>query len=342
VHQQADRLGRTVHVIGETNQNDVRQITAVQQHGIGLDAVWNDDFHHSLHAVLTGERMSVYRDHGSLENLAKAYREGFVLSGQYSPHHQRHHGSCSRTVPGHRFVVFSQNHDQIGNRLYGERLSQLVGFEQLKLTAAAVLLAPCVPLLFMGEEYGEQAPFLYFVDHSDPELLQRVRAGRLTDYPAFVRPGEPVPDPTDPETFGRSQVRLERRHQGSHRALWQFHQHLLRLRATTESLAHPDQERHEVWVDETGKLIGSRRWFEQTQTLAMFHFGEQQGHLTPQLPKGSWTQLLDSADVRWDGPGSHLPQHFTTTDNLSLHFAPHSVVVYRNSDQPDPSGVAEQ
>ena len=332
VHDEAERLGRPVHVIGETNQNDVRQITTVQQNGIGLDGVWNDDFHHSLHALLTGERMSVYRDHGSLENLAKAYREGFVLSGQYSAHHQRRHGSCTRSVPGHRFVVFAQNHDQVGNRLYGERLSQLVGFEQLKLAAAAVLLAPCVPLLFMGEEYGERAPFLYFVDHSDPALLERVRAGRLTDYPAFVRPSQPVPDPTDRETFRRSQIQWNQRNQDAHQILWRFHQQLLRLRATTESLAGADQQRHEVWVDEAGKLMGSRRWCDPTQTLALFHFGGQTGHLTPKLPHGSWIKLLDSAETCWAGPGSHLPEHLTATGDQPLDFAPHSVAVYRQAD----------
>ncbi len=195
VERKASQLGRTVCLWGETNQNDVRQITSTDQGGIGLDGLWNDDFHHALHAVITGENVSVYRDHGSIANVADAYRHGFVLDGRFSIHQRRHHGSSSASAAADQFVIFAQNHDQIGNRLYGDRLSHLVDLEALKLTAALMLLAPNVPMLFMGEEYAEQAPFLYFVSHQDAHLLRAVRRGRVRDCQPFQQPGRPFPTP---------------------------------------------------------------------------------------------------------------------------------------------------
>jgi maltooligosyltrehalose trehalohydrolase len=170
VHDEAKRLNRRVYLIAESALNDTRVIRSREFGGYGLDAQWNDDFHHALHTVLTGERMGYYRDFGRLQDLAKALLEGFVYSGEYSPYRRRRHGNSSRDIPAHRFVVFSQNHDQVGNRMRGERLSELVCFERTKLAAGVMTLSPFIPLLFMGEEYGETAPFQYFVSHSDPDL----------------------------------------------------------------------------------------------------------------------------------------------------------------------------
>jgi len=262
-----------------------------------------------------------------LENLAKAYREGFVLSGQYSTHHRRQHGSCSRGIPPERFIVFAQNHDQIGNRLYGERLSQLISFEAQKLTAAVVLLAPGVPLLFMGEEYGETAPFLYFVDHADPGLQRSVREGRQQDFQAFLRPGQSVPDPTDPETFFRSRIKTSLQREEPHRTLWQFHRELIRLRATIASLSCPENQHQEVWTDESGCVLGNHRWCGTTETLTLFHFGDQSQTLAVSIPEGNWNRLLDSAQLQWSGPGSTMPEWLPATP--ALPFTPHSAVVYQ-------------
>src|SRR5262249_41751257 len=147
--------------------NDVRLIRPRDQGGFGLDAQWSDDFHHALHCVLTGERTGYYEDFGDLKHLAKAWRDGYTYAGEYSSFRQRRHRNSPRHNPAAQFVVCSQNHDQVGNRMLGERLSQLVGLEGLTLAAALVLLSPYVPLLFMGEEYGEAAPFLYFTSHGD-------------------------------------------------------------------------------------------------------------------------------------------------------------------------------
>lgn len=149
----SQELGRKLYLIAESDLNDVRTIRSKEIGGYGIDAQWNDDFHHSLHTLLTGENDRYYQDFGKLEHLEKSYREGFVYSGQYAPHRKRRHGSSSVEEPGYQFVVFSQTHDQIGNRILAERLSRLVSFEGLKLAAGAVFLSAFVPFLFMGEEY---------------------------------------------------------------------------------------------------------------------------------------------------------------------------------------------
>ena len=160
--------------------------------GYGLDGYWCDDFHHALHTLLTGESKGYYLDFGGIEHLAKSLREGFIYSGQYSRYRSKSHGNSSLDRGADQLVVFSQNHDQVGNRMLGERLSSLVDFESLKLAAGVVLLSPFIPLLFMGEEYGETAPFLYFISHSDPALIEAVRKGRKEEFKEFTW----VEDPT--------------------------------------------------------------------------------------------------------------------------------------------------
>lgn len=158
VRERAARLHRRVYLIAESDLNDPKLVRPPEVGGYGLDAQWNDDFHHALHALLTGERTGYYEDFGTVAHLARAFTEGYVYTGQYSVYRRRRHGVPARALPAHAFAVFAQNHDQVGNRMRGERLSALVPFEALKLAAAVVLLSPYLPLLFMGEEYGETAP----------------------------------------------------------------------------------------------------------------------------------------------------------------------------------------
>src|SRR5438094_8336972 len=165
-----------------------------------------------------------------MEDLVKAFSEGYVYSGQFSEYRQRRHGNCSREIPAHKFVVFAQNHDQIGNRMLGERLTALGSFEALKLCAGLVILSPFVPLLFMGEEYGETAPFQYFTSHSDADLIQAVRKGRLEEFDDFEWVGE-APDPHDEATFQRSKLTWR-----GDDSLQPFYADLLRLRRETPAL----------------------------------------------------------------------------------------------------------
>ena len=201
----AEHMNRRIYAIAESALNDTRIIRSRELGGYGLDAQWNDDFHHALRVLLTDDRGGYYQDFGELGHLAKAFREGFVYAGDYSAYRRRRHGHSSRHMPAQQFVVFAQNHDQVGNRMFGERLSQLVSLEALKLAASAVLLSPFIPLLFMGEEYGEVAPFQYFISHLDPQLVDAVRRGRREEFAAFAWQGEP-PDPQDIATFQRAKL----------------------------------------------------------------------------------------------------------------------------------------
>ena len=203
VRASSHRLGRRVYAIPESDLNDPALVRAPELGGHGFDAQCSDDFHHALHALLTGERSGYYQDFGHIRHLVKAYRDGFVYTGQYSKYRRRTHGNDSRATPGARLVVFSQNHDQVGNRTMGERLITLAGFETAKLAAGAIILSPFLPLIFMGEEWGATAPFQYFVSHCDPGLIEAVRSGRKQEFANFTWAGEP-PDPASEETFRRS------------------------------------------------------------------------------------------------------------------------------------------
>jgi maltooligosyltrehalose trehalohydrolase len=294
--------GRELHLIVESDLNDVRILETQEEGGFGLQAQWCDDFHHALHSLLTGESQGYYADFGELSHLFKAYREGYVISWQYSRYRKRHHGSSSRERPARQFIVFSQNHDQVGNRALGERLSALVDFESLKLAAGAVVLSPYLPLLFMGEEYAEEAPFQYFVSHSDPALAESVRKGRRAEFGAFSRDQSP-PDPQSPDTFFRSRLNWEKRETGKHAVLLRFYRRLIRLRKETPALIQPDKRRLEVSESQDAVLTW-RRWRGQDQA-----FG---------VPEGKWRKVLESSASEWLGPGPSLPADIARGQELLL------------------------
>ena len=175
--------------------------------GYGLDAQWSDDFHHAVHAFLTGERAGYYVDFGEAEHLAKAFERPFVYAWDYSPFRGRKHGAPPEGLAGDRFVVCLQNHDQVGNRAPGDRLNTLLGLagRKQRLAAGLLLLSPYLPLLFMGEEYGEENPFPFFCSFGDPELVEAVREGRKKEFEAFAWQGE-VPDPQAEETFASAKL----------------------------------------------------------------------------------------------------------------------------------------
>lgn len=312
-------------LIAESDLNDVRLIRPAEAGGYGLHAQWNDDFHHALHTLLTGESDGYYADFGRLDDLAEAYREGFVYAWRYSLYRQRRHGSSSADRAGRQLVVCSQNHDQVGNRPTGERLIALAGFEAAKTAAAAVCFAPCVPLLFMGEEYGEDRPFLYFVDFSDPELREAVRRGRKEEFQAFSRTSEP-PDPQAPETFRRSRLDWTKRDRGRHRSLCAFYRELLRLRRELPALAALDKESLTVDTRPDDGLLMLERWQPGSRILALLNFSRRQVALDLPARSGTWQKLLDSAAPRWSGPGSDLPDVAGRTAEGTL--APLSAVLY--------------
>jgi len=326
-HQQAKQLKRQAYLIGESAANDARIVKPPELGGYGLDAQWNDDFHHSLHVLLTGEQTGYYQDFGQLQHLVKAFQEGFVYSGQYSCYRQRRHGVSSKDIPAHRLVVFAQNHDHVGNRLNSERLGQLVPFEALKLAAGIVLLSPFIPLLFMGEEYGEIAPFPYFVSHSEPELVEAVRQGRQKEFAAFQWQGE-LPDPQDEATFLHAKLNHDLGYNGQHQTLLGLYQELIRLRKETLALACLRKDRMEVSGYEKERVIFIRRWGENDEAIVVFNFSDRQTSVALPFPSGLWHRRLDSAEERWNGRGSIVPQQLSSKGEVTVTLSPWAFALF--------------
>jgi maltooligosyltrehalose trehalohydrolase len=332
-HQRAKELNRKVHVIAESSRNDKRVATATEAGGWGLDAEWNDDFHHSLRVLLTGEHEGYYADFGEVDQLAKAFREGFVFTGQYSKFRQKHYGNSSRELPGKSLVVFAQNHDQVGNRKTGDRLIQAAGFERAKLAAGTVLLSPYVPLLFMGEEYGEMAPFQYFVSHGDEALVEAVRKGRSKEFAGFAWAGA-LPDPQDENTFLRSKLNWDSRKEGQHRILLYLYQNLLRFRREIPALAQLDKKSLEVVALSDPNALLVRRWTQTSHALIVFHYGAGSAQISLPVQSGRWEKLLDSSDPSWAGGGCQTPDAATLENRLTISAAPWSFLLFRETERP--------
>ncbi len=328
VHRQARQLKRNIQVIAESDRNDSRIIRCRAAGGYGLDAQWSDDFHHALHTLLTAERNGYYSDFGDVEQLARAYREGFVYSGQYSNYRKRSHGNSSRRLPCERFVVFAQNHDQVGNRMLGERLSKLVSFEAQKMAAGALLLSPFTPLLFMGEEYGEIAPFTYFVSHSDHDLIEAVRKGRQEEFAAFEWAGQ-IPDPQSPETFQGCKLNHALKSEGDHRALYNFVRELIRLRRELPAFSRDGWKETEAIAFEREKLLWVRRSRRDGQAVMIINLGSKPATAVFPFPKACFRRILDSADPRWNGSGSLCPDLLEADGTASLSIAASSVVLFQ-------------
>src|ERR1700683_3121102 len=197
--------GRSYIVIAESDLNDPRLVTATEAGGYSLDAQWSDDFHHALFAVLTGDRGGYYADFGSFADLAKSLRDVFVYDGRYSAYRDRIHGRPVRNLPASRFLGYSQNHDQVGNRAKGDRLSSIVTVGRAKIAAALLLTAPFVPMLFQGEEWAASSPFQFFTNHN-PDLGKLFSAGGAKEFAAFGWNPADIPDPQSPATFQRSKL----------------------------------------------------------------------------------------------------------------------------------------
>jgi len=255
VKQLSARLARPLVLIAESDLNDPRLIWPPQRGGFGLDAQWSDDLHHALHAVLTGEHSGYYEDFDGLADLAKALRQSYVYDGRYSRHRRRHHGRAPVDLGGRCFLAYAQNHDQIGNRARGERLSHLVEAGRLKIAAALVFTSPFVPMLFQGEEWAASSPFQYFTNHPEPELARAVREGRRREFAAFGWKPEEVPDPQAMETLQRSKLRWEELVEPAHAEILDWHRALIRLRREEASLADDAMDAVKIRFDESEKWL---------------------------------------------------------------------------------------
>ncbi len=284
-------LGRHLVLIAESDLNDPRVIRSPAVGGYGIHAQWNEDFHHALHAVLTGETQGYYQDFGTLAQLAKVLTRGLVYDGCYSAYRHRCHGRPATGISGTRFVGCLQNHDQVGNRALGERTSRLLSPGLLKIGAALVMTSAFVPMLFQGEEWGASTPFLYFTDHRDFELGEAVKHGRRKEFAAFGWESEEIPDPQAKETFAQSRLNWEERQEENSRHMLAWHQSLIALRRRLSPLTDGEIGRVSVLFDET------ERWLIMTRGPVLVACNFAETHRTiPCTDAKDKKMVLSSAD----------------------------------------------
>ena len=318
----AKRLGRQIHLIAESDLNDSRILRDTAQGGYGLDAQWSDDFHHSVHTLLTRENQGYYSDFEGVPPLVSTLRDGWSYQGQHSNYRKRRHGNSPSGISSDKFVVFNQNHDQVGNRAAGERLTSLANFEALKLAAGITLLSPFVPLLFMGEEYGETAPFQYFISHGDPDLVEAVRRGRREEFAAFGWEDR-VPDPQDESTFLRSHLNHALKKKEPYATLRRFYQQLIRIREERGLGMSASRTVRELG----GCALSILRESNSRQVAMLCNFAEFPVNLNfPEL-SGTWATVIHSADASWNGPEPNLPSQITLLKTGELRLPPHSFLV---------------
>jgi maltooligosyltrehalose trehalohydrolase len=304
VKELAEGLRRSFVLIAESDLNDPRLVRPPSRGGFGLNAHWSDDFHHALHRFFTGETDGYYADFQGLEDVARALRDGYVYQGQHSPYRGRRHGRPPRSVDADQIVVSAQNHDQIGNRAQGERLSMMLGVPELEAIAALTLLSPFVPLLFQGEEWGARTPFLYFTDHENAELGRLVAEGRSKEFNSFRWQGA-VPNPQEMQTFERSKLDWSELSRPPHAQLFEWYRRLIRLRK--EKMTGPSGTgRGKAAV----KFDARAGWltFVHGGVLCVFNFAAAAQRV--RLPSGEWDLALRS-DMKEAEPLDGVPGRTT-------------------------------
>jgi maltooligosyltrehalose trehalohydrolase len=313
VEAAGEELHRTTFLIAETDLNDPRIVRSRDAGGYGLAAAWSDDWHHALHAALTGEVSGYYSDFGSLELLGKALRQAWVFDGMWSAQRQRTRGRKASGLPSHSFVIAAQNHDQVGNRAAGDRLCALVDEGKLKAAAALMLTAPFTPMLFQGEEWAASSPFQFFTDFADRELGDAVRKGRRREFEAFGWNPDAVPDPQAAATFERSKLDWNEIEEPSHRAMLDWYRSLISLRRRLPAPRDPVAEGVRVEIDDALRRIV----FEREGVSVRVNLADQDWEFrTPQGltllmasdpttdPAGDTVRLAPSGVVIFEGPGA--------------------------------------
>jgi maltooligosyltrehalose trehalohydrolase len=304
----SEQTGKTFYLIAECDLNDPRYITELSRNGLGMDSQWIDEFHHALRVSAGEPRKGYYSDFNGVEHLGKSYQDGYVYTGMYSAERDNFFGRSPRGHAAHQFVVFSQNHDQVGNRMLGERSSTLVSFEMQKLMAAAVLNSPFLPMLFMGEEWGETNPFQYFIDHSDKELVDLVRKGRKDEFKALHAQGE-APDPKDERSFLNSKLNWDLLNKDKNAVLYGYYKELISLRKQTPLLTSPELDSTKVQVFRHQNCLTVRRGAagRNELLLCLMNFSDTVQCLRVPTEAVNLIKVVDSADPRWLGPSASAP-----------------------------------
>jgi maltooligosyltrehalose trehalohydrolase len=297
VRATARELGRSAFVIAEDERNDPRLCRSKSEGGYGLDAAWADDWHHALHTVLTGERAGYYEDFGSFEQLAKALRQAWVYDGIPSARRGAVRGSSPCGLPPERFVVATQNHDQVGNRAAGERLAALAGEAKAKMAAALLLTSPFTPMLFQGEEWAAGSPFQYFTDHADATVGRAVSEGRRHEFQAFDWRPEDVPDPQDPATFERSRLNWGELTRSPHADMLDWYRRLIAFRRTLPAPRGGVGEQVEVTVDARARTVR----FARPGVAVFANLGDHDWRLPDGLGPAVVASRAGAGAVRPDG-----------------------------------------
>ena len=344
LHVLAGNEGRFIHVIAESDLNDPKVLLSSSKGGCEHDAQWADDFHHSVHAYLTGERFSYYVDFGKLQDIAKSLKEPFVYDGRYSEYRGRKHGASSGHLPGDRFVTCIQNHDQVGNRPDAARLAKLLDRRDNRLAAALLLLSQSIPLLFMGEEYGEVAPFYYFVAHSDKKLVRALTLEKKKEFTAFGGKPQNFVSPGDKRAFSSSKINLRLRMKLENRRILKYYRSLLSLRRNLPPLQNYARDSIRIQAFEDRQTIVMHRRSVQNEIAVVFVLGEKSSVLpgtaididwqngkAEQSKASKWTNIFDSTGYDSPLPEFPVPRELKFTyrrGEYEFAFPPKSVSVY--------------
>lgn len=311
---------RPFYLTAENDFNNLRLLHSNQRGGCGMQAQWNNDFHHALHTILTKEQQSYYQDFGEIRQFLKAYHEGFVYTGEYSKYKKMPYGVHSNEIDAEKFVVFLQNHDQIGNRLSGDRLATMLSADKVRLGIGLVLCSPYIPLLFMGEEYGETAPFLYFISHENKALVEAVRQGRARE---FGLNETDMPDPQARDTFTACKLQHSLKNEPKHKMLWHYYQALLSIRKEMKGFFGLKQAKTSVMVlkEQAIKISGASG--EHYFTI-LANFSNGYIDYSSVFNSKPWILLINSSDGQWSGIQ-------TNKKNSFKWLAPFGFMLYKKS-----------
>lgn len=315
---------RKIVLIAESDLNDTKIINPKMKGGYEIDAQWCDDFHHSIHTFLTSEFKGYYEDFGKFEYIEKTYKEGFVYSGQYSEHRKKYLGKSSKDISPEKIVVCIQNHDQIGNRLFGERLSKLIEFEKLKLAAGALFLSPYTPMIFMGEEYAEKNPFMFFSDYGDENLKEGVKLGRKKEFEYFGWKDEFI-DPQSKETYEKS-ILNKKIEKEENKIIFEIYKLLIKLKKDGY-IGKRNRKNIKIKTFENKKIVYIESLNKDKKTFSILNFSNEEISIGKIIPDGKWEKIIDSSSEKWLGKGSNLPK--ILTGKLTIKVNSHSFIIYK-------------
>ena len=299
-HKEANKLQRKAWLTAETNLNEAHLINSREEGGLGIDAQWNDDFHHAMHAYLVRKRDKYFIDYGPLIDIQKAVEEGFVYNGQWSQFHKKHYGTSTETTPGYRFVICIQNHDQIANAYRGERLATILDPAQLRMASALLFCAPNLPMIFMGQEFRATTFFIYFISHEDEAIVQAVREGYRRDH--LGDPQADHHDPQDTSTFEKSKIDWPQLKEADHKEMFLFYKTMISIRKQYSFLSNCRKDLTKLESNEEKQWMIIRRGDPSGQKgILICNFAPHEQSIPIQFSAGKWEMIMNTSDPIYGG-----------------------------------------